>query len=139
MNPEEAAYIAGLFDGEGTITYKKYPERKKKGNKVNTYNCWRISMEVAMTDKSVLIWLHQTLGVGTLTSKKVNGKRVDGSPYLKQWRWRCTFRDAYYVCLLIWPYAHTKLSKINKILEHYYTLKQNNIVDIRDYKESLVK
>ena len=139
MNPEEAAYIAGLFDGEGTITYKKYFERKKKGNKVNRYNCWRISMEVAMTDKSVLIWLHQTLGVGTLTSKKVNGKRVDGTPYLKQWRWRCTFRDAYYVCLLIWPYAHTKLSKINKILEHYYTLKQNNIVDIRDYKESLIK
>ena len=139
MNPEEAAYIAGLFDGEGTVTYKKYFERKKKNNKVNRYNCWRISMEVAMTDKSVLIWLHQTLGVGTLTSKKVNGKRVDGTPYLKQWRWRCTFRDAYYVCLLIWPYAHTKLSKINKILEHYYTLKQNNIVDIRDYKESLVK
>ena len=139
MNPEEAAYIAGLFDGEGTVTYKKYFERKKKGNKVNRYNCWRISMEVAMTDKSVLIWLHQTLGVGTLTSKKVNGKRVDGTPYLKQWRWRCTFRDAYYVCLLIWPYAHTKLSKINKILEHYYNLKQNNIVDIRDYKESLVK
>jgi len=139
MNPEEAAYIAGLFDGEGTITYKKYFERKKKGNKVNRYNCWRISMEIAMTDKSVLIWLHQTLGVGTLTSKKVNGKRVDGTPYLKQWRWRCTFRDAYYVCLLIWPYAHTKLSKINKILEHYYNLKQNNIVDIRDYKESLVK
>ena len=55
MNPEEAAYIAGLFDGEGTITYKKYPERKKKGNKVNTYNCWRISMEIAMTDQSVLI------------------------------------------------------------------------------------
>ena len=139
MNSEEAAYIAGLFDGEGTVTYKKYFERKKKGNKVNRYNCWRISMEVAMTDKSVLIWLHQTLGVGTLASKKVNGKRVDGTPYLKQWRWRCTFRDAYYVCLLIWPYAHTKLSKINKILEHYYTLKQNNIIHIQDYRESLIK
>jgi len=139
MNPEEAAYIAGLFDGEGTITYKKYPERKKKGNKVNTYNCWRINMEIAMTDKSVLIWLHNALGVGTLASKKVNGKRVDGTPYLKQWRWRCTFRDAYYVCLLIWPYAHTKLPKINKILEHYYTLKQNNIIHIQDYRESLIK
>jgi len=139
MNPEEAAYIAGLFDGEGTITYKKYPERKKKGNKVNTYNCWRISMEVAMTDQSVLIWLHKALGVGTLASKKVNGKRVDGTPYLKQWRWRCTFRDAYYVCLLIWPYAHTKLSKINKILEHYYDLQKNNIIDIRDYRKSLTK
>ena len=139
MTEVEAAYIAGLFDGEGTVTYKKYPERKKKGNKVNTYNCWRISMEIAMTDQSVLIWLHKALGVGTLASKKVSGKRVDGTSYLKQWRWRCTFRDAYYVCLLIWPYAHTKLSKINKILEHYHTLKQNNIVDIRDYKESLVK
>jgi len=139
MNPEEPAYIAGLFDGEGTITYKKYPERKKKGNKVNTYNCWRISMEVAMTDQSVLIWLHKALGVGTLASKKVNGKRVDGTSYLKQWRWRCTFRDAYYVCLLIWPFAHTKLPKINKILEHYYDLQKNNIIDIRDYRKSLTK
>ena len=139
MNPEEAAYIAGLFDGEGTITYKKYPERKKKGNKVNTYNCWRISMEIAMTDESVLNWLHKSLGVGTLASKKVNGKRVDGTSYLKQWRWRCTFRDAYYVCLLIWPYAHTKLPKINKILEHYYDLQKNNIIDIRDYRKSLTK
>ena len=139
MTEVEAAYIAGLFDGEGTITYKKYPERKKKGNKVNTYNCWRISMEVAMTDQSVLIWLHKALGVGTLASKKVNGKRVDGTSYLKQWRWRCTFRDAYYVCLLIWPYAHTKLPKINKILEHYYDLQKNNIIDIRDYRKSLTK
>ena len=139
MNPEEAAYIAGLFDGEGTVTYKKYFERKKKGNKVNRYNCWRISMEVAMTDKSVLIWLHKTLGVGTLASKKVNGKRVDGTSYLKQWRWRCTFRDAYYVCLLIWPFSHTKLPKINKILEHYYALQKNNIVDIRDYHKRSFK
>ena len=28
MTSEEAAYIAGLFDGEGTITYKKYKEKK---------------------------------------------------------------------------------------------------------------
>ena len=79
MTETEAAYIAGLFDGEGSITYKKYPERKKKGNKVNTYNCWRISMEIAMTDQSVLSWLHESLGVGTITPKKVNGKRVDGT------------------------------------------------------------
>ena len=71
MTEVEAAYIAGLFDGEGTITYKKYPERKKKGNKVNTYNCWRISMEIAMTDESVLNWLHEALKVGTVTPKKV--------------------------------------------------------------------
>ena len=48
MTSEEAAYIAGLFDGEGTITYKKYMNVRKKV-KV-TYDCWRISMEIAMTD-----------------------------------------------------------------------------------------
>ena len=132
----DKAYIAGLFDGEGSIHFKRGLEKKKKHRGkpgYRTTNCMRINMEIAMTDRSVLIWLHEVLGVGTLTPKKVNGVRVDGTPYLKQWRWRCTFRDAYYVCLLIWPFAHTKLPKIHKILEHYYTLAENNVVDIRDY------
>ena len=132
----DKAYIAGLFDGEGSIHFKRGLEKKKKHKGkpgYRTTNCMRINMEIAMTDRSVLIWLHEVLGVGTLTPKKVNGVRVDGTPYLKQWRWRCTFRDAYYVCLLIWPFAHTKLPKIHKILEHYYTLAENNVVDIRDY------
>ena len=34
----------------------------------------RISMEITMTDRSVLIWVHEVLGVGTLTPKKVKGK-----------------------------------------------------------------
>ena len=38
MKETDAAYIAGLFDGEGSVTYKKYNERKKKGNKVNYYD-----------------------------------------------------------------------------------------------------
>ena len=136
MTEVEAAYIAGLFDGEGTITYKKYPERKKKGNKVNTYNCWRISMEIAMTDQSVLNWVHEALKVGTVTSKKVNGKRVDGTSYLKQWRWRCTFRDAYYVCLLIWPFAHTKLPKIQRVIEHYTSKAlKDNVISLDEYRE----
>ena len=132
----DKAYIAGLFDGEGSIHFKRSLEKKKKHKgkpRYRTTNCMRINMEIAMTDRSVLIWLHEVLGVGTLTPKKVNGVRVDGTPYLKQWRWRCTFRDAYYVCLLIWPFAHTKLPKIHKILKHYYTLAENNVVNIRDY------
>ena len=109
MNATDAAYIAGLFDGEGSITYKKYKEKKKTG----TYNCWRISMEISMTDYSVLVFVLDTLGVGTLRPKK----RPKGVK--KQWRWRCVFRDAYYVSLLLWPYAHVKLPKIQQIIEHY--------------------
>ena len=113
MVPEtDRAYIAGLFDGEGSIYYKKVREKKKKhrGQKGYRYaNAWRISMEITMTDESVLQWLHEVLAVGTLVDKPRKGLRKDGTPYLKQYKWRCTFRDAYYVCLLIWPWSHTKL------------------------------
>ena len=44
----------------------------------------RISMEITMTDYSVLVWVHETLGVGTLRSKTVKGKRKDGTKYLPQ-------------------------------------------------------
>tara|TARA_R110002124_G_scaffold165064_1_gene332411 strand:+ start:83 stop:382 length:300 start_codon:yes stop_codon:yes gene_type:complete len=91
-------------------------------------------MEIAMTDKSVLIWLHEVLGVGTLNDKPRKGKRVDGTPYLKQYRWRCTFRDAFYVCCLIWPWAHTKLPKIQQVIEHYTTNGRENVVDLTEYK-----
>jgi hypothetical protein len=92
-------------------------------------------MEITMTDRSVLMWVYEVLGVGTLTPKKVKGKRVDGTPYLKQWRWRCTFRDAYYVCCLIWPFAHTKLPKIQQVIEHYTTKAlKDNVISLDEYK-----
>tara|TARA_R100001082_G_scaffold9957_2_gene5606 strand:- start:118 stop:516 length:399 start_codon:yes stop_codon:yes gene_type:complete len=129
MNATDAAYIAGLFDGEGSITYKKYKEKKKTG----TYNCWRISMEISMTDYSVLVFVLDTLGVGTLRPKK----RPKGVK--KQWRWRCVFRDAYYVSLLLWPYAHIKLPKIQKIIEHYADKKvmNDNVVNLKEYKKAM--
>ena len=130
----DKAYIAGLFDGEGSIHFKRAPEKTRSG----TYNCMRISMEITMTDKSVLMWVHEVLGVGTFTKKPRKGKRKDGTKYLMQWRWRCTFRDAYYVCCLIWPWAHTKLPKINKILEHYQGVLMNDkIVDLNEYKKAM--
>ena len=128
----DKAYIAGLFDGEGSIHFKRKPEKKRSG----TYDCMRISMEISMTDRSVLIWVHEVLGVGTLRPKIVKGFRKDGTPYLKQYKWRCVFRDAFYVCCLLWPFAHTKLHKIQQVIEHYANEKINvdNIIDLADFK-----
>ena len=135
MNQTDVAYIAGLFDGAGSIEFTKRKEKKRNG----TYSCRRISMEISMTDQSVLIWLHEVLGVGTLTNKPRKGLRKNGTRYLMQNRWRCTFRDAYYVCLLIWPYAHTKLPKIQKIIEHYADkqVMNGNVVSLQEYKETM--
>ena len=117
----DKAYIAGLFDGEGSINFTRRPEKKKKhkGGGYRISNSMRISMEVTMTDRSVIHWLYEVLGCGTVTRKPRKGLRKDGTKYLMQYRWRCTFRDAYYVCCLIWPWAHTKLPKVQQIIEHY--------------------
>ena len=138
MNDVDIAYIAGLFDGEGSINIRRAFEKKKKHKNKPGYrmsNSMRISMEITMTDRSVLIWLHEVLGVGTLRPKKVKGKRIDGTPYLKQYKWRCVFRDAFKVCCLLFPFAHVKLGKIQQVIEHYSTIqKKDNIVDLDHYR-----
>ena len=134
---EQAAYIAGLFDCEGSIYFAKRPEKKKKhkGPGYRTSISQRISMEITMTDKSVLKWVHEVLGVGTLNKKPRKGLRKDGTKYLMQWKWRCTFRDAFYVCCILWPHAHTKLPKIQQIIDHYSgKLMNDKIVSLEDYK-----
>ena len=127
MVPEtDRAYIAGLFDGEGSVSYKQYMRQRKGAKKA--YPTWQIRLEIAMTDQSVLKWITEVLGVGTMGPRKVRPGRK------KQWRWRCSHRDAYYVCLLIWPYAHTKLPKIQQVIDHYSTKQQDNVVDLEYYK-----
>ena len=136
----EISYIAGLFDGEGSIYFAKRPEKKKKhkgkGHRISISQ--RISMEITMTDESVIRWTHEVLGCGTVVRKPRKGLRKDGTKYLMQWKWRCTFRDAYYVCCLLWPYAHTKLPKIQQIIDHYQgTVMNNKIVHLDEYREAM--
>ena len=138
---EEAAYIAGLFDGEGSVYFTRRPEKKKKhkGRGYRYSNSMRISMEVTMTDESVVRWVHEVLGCGTVVRKPRKGLRKDGTKFLMQYKWRCTFRDALYVCILLWPYAHTKLEKIQQIIDHYTNGKQRvmegKVVNLKEYRE----
>ena len=114
----DISYIAGLFDGKGSVSYK---------NKV-----WKIRMEISMPDKNVMELVHETLGCGTLHEKKVAGKK-------KQWRWQCSHRDALYVCKLLWPHTIVKLHKIEQIIDHYEPDIQelgDNVVDLALERES---
>ena len=137
MKESDIAYLAGLFDGEGSIYYAKTKEKKKnrngKGHRVALTQ--RINMEVTMTDPLVINWLRETLKVGTVTKKPRKGLRKDGTKYLMQYRWRCVFRDAYYVCCLIYPYSITKLEKVKQILDHYQRLEEDTkVVDLENYR-----
>ena len=141
ISSEDIAYIAGLFDGEGSIYYARRKEKKKKHNgKGYRYSMsQRISMEITMTDEHVIRWVHEILAVGTVVRKPRKGLRKDGTKYLMQYKWRCTFRDAYQVCLLIWPFAHVKLDKIQQIIEYYSDKKimNGNVVSLEEYKQAM--
>ena len=137
LKESDLAYIAGLFDGEGSIYYKQGAEKKKKhkgpGHRIS--NSWRINMEITMTDPMVIHWVHQLVKCGTVTKKPRKGLRKDGTKYLMQYRWRCVFRDAYYVCCLIYPYSITKLEKVKQILDHYQRLEEDTkVVDLENYR-----
>ena len=90
------------------------------------------------TDRQYISGLIEVLGVGTFNHKPRKGLRKDGTPYLKQYKWRCTFRDAYHVCCLIWPWAHTKLPKITKVIEHYSGhIMNGKVVSLDEYKKQM--
>ena len=132
VSETDISYIAGLFDGEGHIQYKQYM-RKRPHNK-KAYPTWSIRMEMAMTDESVLRWVHEVLGVGTVGEKRYKSAYTVG--WKKQWRWRCQFRDAYFVARLFWPYSHVKTEGIQKIIDHYgdHKVMNGNIIDLEKYK-----
>ena len=130
------SYIEGLFDGECSVSHKQY--MRKRPNNKKPYPTWSIRMEIAMTDKSILVWLHEVLGVGTVNPKRYKTKYTVG--WKKQWRWRCQHRDAYYVARLLWPYAHVKLHKIQKIIDHYSSkleIMNDKVVSLEEYKQAM--
>ena len=138
LNPSEIGYIAGLFDGEGSLHIKRAPEKKKKhkGEGYRMSNSMRISMEIAMTDESVIRWVHEKLGVGTVIKRNIKGETKSGGQYKTQWRWRWTFRDCYKVCKLIWSDAQVKLHKIEQVIDHYEPefLMNDKVVSLHQYK-----
>ena len=113
---DNIAYLAGLFDGEGSVMYKQYLEKRK--NRPNPALCWRIRLEVAMTDKDTVKHIYDTLMVGWWGPRTVRPGR------LPQWRWSTSFRGANEVAKLFLPYAVAKREKlfkiINKCIFKYY-------------------
>jgi len=104
-------YLAGLFDGEGCVTYKKYLS-SERNNRPNRYQCWRIQLEIVMTHKDTIQWCCDHFGGNLCLKPRKNG-------YKMQYRWRRGFKDAYNIAKQIVPFAITKKEKLKEIINHY--------------------
>ena len=123
MEAIDAAYMAGLFDGEGSVDYKQRMERKKKhkGEGMRETLVWNITCEMAMTDEDTVRWFHKKVGTGRVNMLD-KSKQAGGKPHHKmQWRWRTSHREALKFAKSLIPYAKTKKEKLRKIINHYET------------------
>ena len=137
MITNDAAYLAGLFDGEGSVDYKQRYSTQRK-NRPRKYKVWRISLEMSMTDEAVIRRVHEITGVGTVRLN-IKNRSPSSKPHWKnQWRWRCSHRDALTVAKLMWPFAQVKLHKLEQIIDHYEPRAQelgDNVVDLETERE----
>ena len=132
MEISDAAYVAGLFDGEGSVYIKRMDQIKHKRPGKPVHKVWVIRMEMAMTDKAVVKWCHELFECGAFGERKVK------KGYKRQWRWRVSHRDALYVAKILWPHTQVKLHKIEQIIDHYEPRAQelgDNIVDLAIERE----
>ena len=131
MTELDRAYFAGLFDGEGSVYYKRMDQMKHKRPGKPVHKVWIVRMEIAMTDRDTIKWCHDLFNCGSFGERKVK------KGYKRQWRWRVAHRDALQVALAIWPYVKTKLHKVEQIIDHYDNYdgtSRGNVVDLQAYR-----
>jgi len=61
----EAAYLAGLIDGEGTVTLCRKHRNENR----------QLCVSISSTERQMLEWVVATTGVGKITSKRIASKR----------------------------------------------------------------
>jgi len=106
------AYLAGLFDGEGCVTYSNKLVLRK--GKKKAYPYWRIVLEISMTHEATITAAHEMFNCGT-----VRPRAAASHQNLPQWRWRCCHRDALQCARRLVPYSITKKEKLESIIKHY--------------------
>ena len=107
-------YFAGLFDGEGSVDFKRRIERRKRKNGLEGYSyskSMRIRMEISMTDQDTIQWCCDNFG-GILRLKPRKIHKL-------QYRWKAVFRNAYKIAKEIIPYSITKKEALQKIIDYY--------------------
>ncbi len=112
LSPQDAAYIAGVIDGEGTIALVR---RQKDHNRC-------LSLGISNNDRGILNWIRKTIGVGNIITKKL---------YKEKWFTSFTYqvhgRQAYEVVQQCVPYLRGyKKLRAKLVLKSYLKLTPRN-------------
>jgi hypothetical protein len=109
---EHAAYLAGLIDGEGTITLTR----------VHRYENRRLIVSISNNDVSLLKLVKQIVGAGKITTKKTYSER-----HARSFAYQISSRQALDLLGQVAPYLQTyKAERARLALNDYLRLTPRN-------------
>lgn len=135
-----AAYMAGILDGEGSLTIGNYSCSKVTGDKH-----FQVNIAVSSTDSVLIDWIYDTFGGfrGIYSPKQMsrNGRK-------QVYRWQCSSDRLLHICEITLPYLLIKKRQAEILIEMRKTYiglqnvkgRQNNQripKEILDFRQSL--
>ena len=112
LTPEMAAYIAGLVDGEGTITLSALHRGERR----------RIVVVISNTDRALLEFVRDTVGAGRITAKRTYSER-----HTPSFAYSLASRQALDVLAQIASFLKTyRAQRAAMAIEHYVHLTPRN-------------
>ena len=108
----EAAYLAGLIDGEGTVTLTRLSRNRERG----------LAVTISNTELNILEHVLSCVGVGKITNKRKSG--VNHTP---SYTYQITNRQALELLRQIGPFLRShKAARAQMVLKEYLRLTPRN-------------
>lgn len=118
LSATDAAYLAGLIDGEGSIAVSRtHSNASAKACKRGF--AYRASVTVTMTDLPILEWARITTGVGNICVKKVRSQN-----HKPAWTWSVWSIEAATLLSDILPYMRVKAEQARNLIEFQRAMRQ---------------
>jgi len=112
LSATDAAYIAGLLDGEGTVTLTRKHRNENH----------QLALSISNTDLSLLRYVYETVGAGKITAKRTT--RISHTP---SYTYAIYNRQALALLKQLFPYLKTyKAKRASMILASYVSLTKRN-------------
>jgi hypothetical protein len=108
----DAAYIAGIVDGEGTITLTATHRDENR----------RLVIAISNTERALLLFIKRAIGAGRITNKRTYSQR-----HTPSYTYQISARQALALLVQIAPYLHTyKAERADLLLRDYIRLTPRN-------------
>ncbi len=121
IRPEEAAYAAGFFDGEGCIAIACQPSRMARGKRSHKPRYW-LNVSLSQNDPAPLVWMKDRFG-GAVRFRR--GKRSYDQGEYQRWDWVASTAAALIFLRTVRPFLIVKASQADLAFQFAETVVPN--------------